>query len=81
MHLAQITGPKREFIEYVQVLDECREMEEQRRLTDAEILQETAYVYLSKGQLLECLKWSVSGWLSHTFKRALRTITRRKATR
>lgn len=73
--------PKREFVEYVQVLDECHAMEERPRLTDSEVLQQTAYVYLTKGQIFECLKWSVCDYLRHAFKRALRTITRRKATR
>ena len=71
MRLAQMTGPKREFIEYVQIVDECDESQSRGRLTDSEILQQTAYVYLTKGQIFEYFGTSFTYYEGGLFSRSL----------
>jgi len=68
---------KREIIEYIETVDACDDSLEKGRLADCKILQQTAYVYLSTGQIFQCLKWSVCGKVSSLARRALRTIARR----
>jgi hypothetical protein len=68
---------KREIIEFIETLDACDELNGDPPGADCEILQQTAYVYLSTGQILECLKWSACGKIRSLFRRALRTIARR----